>query len=180
MNWTKANLKAQFDRAVAEGWLPVFKKYAELHGWPVEIVLAVASRETNMRNIKGDFRGGVFHGFGLMQVDRGTDAEFAKGGWEDPERSIKRGVEILSEKRDSLVKNAGKTLTIRDSRGNRVSLAVPKVPDSDLLKVVIAMYNGGWWPVYHYSKGRSPDHTTTGKDYSKDVLARAEVFKSFL
>ena len=49
-----------------------FKTAAERYQLPPEILLAIASRETNMRNIIGD--GG--HGYGIMQID---DRSFRSG-----------------------------------------------------------------------------------------------------
>ena len=83
MNWTQANLQSQFNHATANGWIALFTDIATSAGFPVEFVLAIASRETNMLNIKGDFHDGIYHGFGIMQVDVGDRCrvlQFVDGG----------------------------------------------------------------------------------------------------
>src|SRR6476469_5413996 len=64
-NWTENDLKRQFERAKKNGWIKTFKSAAATYQFPPEVLMAIASRETNMRNIIGD--GG--HGYGLMQID---------------------------------------------------------------------------------------------------------------
>lgn len=153
--WTEADLRSQFNSAKANGWLPYFEEAAQQHDFPVELLLAIASRETNIRNIKGDLRDGVSHGYGIMQVDIGTDPEFCRN-WtpEKVKESIERGTWILAGKRTYL---AGKQITD--------------------LKAIAAAYNTGEGNVARsLAAGQDPDHTTTGGDYGSDVLARMEVF----
>jgi len=154
-NWTEADLKHQLQNASSSGWLPFFDAAAQLHGFPAELLLGIASRETNMRNIKGDLRNGVFHGYGIMQVDIGTDPAFCQGWTPDKvEGSIQCGVKILAGKRDFLA-----------ARG---------ITD---LKAIAAAYNTGEGNVFHsVQAGADPDRTTTGADYGRDVLARMDVF----
>jgi hypothetical protein len=174
-------IKIHFRRAVNAGWVDHFKNAAAGFGFPVEVLMAIASRETNMRNIVGDVRNGLPHGYGLMQVDIGSFPNWCKSGaWKDPAQSILKGTEILAGKRNWLANNVGQSRGITDSRGIRVRYLAPLVADADELRVVIAMYNGGEWPVYKYATNRDPDSSTTGRDYSKDVLERSEVFKSLL
>src|SRR3982751_6113224 len=109
MSWTEADLKRQFDTAVSEGWLMYFQNSASQHDFTVELLMAIASRETAMRNIKGDLRGGIYHGYGVMQVDIGTNADFCKNWTENEvEGSIECGTKILLGKRKYL---AGKNIT---------------------------------------------------------------------
>jgi hypothetical protein len=56
------DLARQFERAKQNGWIRFFKDAAKRYQFPRNL-LAIASRETNMRNIIGD--GG--HGYGIMQ-----------------------------------------------------------------------------------------------------------------
>lgn len=157
--WTEADLRSQFNSAKANGWLPYFEEAAQHHDFPVELLLAIASRETNIRNIKGDLRDSVSHGYGIMQVDIGTDPEFCRN-WtpEKVEESLERGTWILAGKRTYL---AGKQITD--------------------LKAIAAAYNTGEGNVARsLAAGRDPDHTTTGGDYGSDVLARMEVFGRLL
>ncbi len=68
-NWTENDLKKQYDSAKQNGWLAHFEDAAQQHDF---------SRETNLKNIKGDFRDGIYHGYGVMQVD--IDPTFVKRG----------------------------------------------------------------------------------------------------
>jgi len=56
--WTEDDLRKQFQRAKKNGWLQIFKRAAETYGFPPELIMAIASRETNMRNVIG----GKHHG----------------------------------------------------------------------------------------------------------------------
>ena len=58
-------LAGQVAKARSRGWLPVIAKAEARHKLPAGLLLAVASRETNMEDICGD--GG--HGRGLFQID---------------------------------------------------------------------------------------------------------------
>jgi hypothetical protein len=61
---------------------------AERYQLPPEILLAIASRETNMRNIIGD--GG--HGYGIMQIDDRSFPEWCNSGlWKDVNAAIQKG-----------------------------------------------------------------------------------------
>jgi soluble lytic murein transglycosylase-like protein len=74
--WAEEDLRRQFQRAKKNGWLQTFKKAAEKYDFPPEVLLAIASRETNMRNIIGD--GG--HGYGIMQIDDRSFPEWCHSG----------------------------------------------------------------------------------------------------
>jgi hypothetical protein len=154
-NWTEADLVNQLHRATSKGWIPLFAAAAAANDFDTDLLLAIASRETNMQNIKGDFHDDAFHGFGIMQVDVGTDPDFCAHWTPDQvEGSIQRGTKILAGKRDSL---AAKTITD--------------------LKAIAAAYNTGASNVIHsVQTGQDPDRTTTGHDYGSDVVARRELF----
>ncbi|HXJ38748.1 MAG TPA: transglycosylase SLT domain-containing protein [Bryobacteraceae bacterium] len=156
--WSEADLRMQYKSAVTNGWLAFFAAAAAAHGFPVELLLALASRETNMRSIKGDMdKDGVYHGFGIMQVDNRTDPAFC-ASWtpEQVEGSITRGAQILA--------------------GNRARLAAKGIADP---RAVAAAYNTGAGNVAKsLAAGENCDHTTTGKDYGTDVLARMAVFEA--
>jgi soluble lytic murein transglycosylase-like protein len=156
-NWTRLDLTRQLNHATSSGWLPFFAAAAELNNFDPDFLLAIASRETNLLNIKGDFRDGIFHGFGIMQVDVGTDPDFCANWTPDQvEGSIQRGTSILV--------------------GKRNSLATKNITD---LKAIAAAYNTGASNVIRsVQAGLDPDRTTTGRDYGSDVLARMAVFAS--
>lgn len=154
-NWTEADLQTQMQNAIANGWVAYFEQAAITHDLPVELLLGIASRETNMQNIKGDFRDGVCHGYGIMQVDLGTNPDFC-ASWtpDEVQPSIECGAKILALKRDFL-----KLKGITD------------------VHAIAAAYNTGEGNVLHsVTAGLDPDHTTTGGDYGQDVLARMAVF----
>ncbi len=176
-NLTAAQAKNQLNRAESNDWIKDFKEAAKQYKVAVDVLLAIASRETNMRNIIGD--GG--RGAGLMQIDIGTDPTFkTSGAWKDASASIQKGAEIFREKIDQIVALAGKEVTLKDRAGTAYKFTVPKLEGDDLIQAAIASYNSGLWSVYQASKGRSMDRGTTGGDYSTDVLGRAEQFRSLL
>jgi hypothetical protein len=65
LKFTQTQLKTQLAGLEASGLLSLCEQAVKERGVPLNWVLAVASRETNMTNISGD--GG--HGHGLMQID---------------------------------------------------------------------------------------------------------------
>jgi len=156
-NWTQADIVNQLNRATSSGWIPFFESAARANNFDTEFLLAIASRETNMQNIKGDLQSGTYHGFGIMQVDVGTDPEFCAQWTPDQvSGSVDRGTKILAGKRDSL--------------------AAKNIMDP---KAIAAAYNTGASNVIHsIQAGQDPDRTTTGHDYGADVLARKAVFIS--
>lgn len=166
-------LKKQFDRANKE-FAGMFDEAAKKTGLPAELLMGIASRETNMRNIVGDKGRGV----GVMQVDVGTDAAFkASGAWKDAAAAIERGAEILKDKITQLVTLAGEQVTIKSRAGDKFSFTVPELSGADLTRTGIASYNSGLFAARNVSLGRSVDASTTGRDYSADVLQRAEIFR---
>jgi len=154
-NWTESDLIQQFNRADSNGWTAFFATAASANNFDTELLMAIASRETNMQNIKGDLHDGAYHGFGIMQVDIGTDSSFCTNWTPDQvEGSINRGAQILAGKRDAL---AAKNITDQ--------------------KAIAAAYNTGAANVIHsVQNGGDPDQTTTGRNYGSDVLARKAVF----
>lgn len=103
--WSEADLQNQIQNAINNGWMPYFESAAQAHGFPVEFLLGIASRETNIRNIKGDERNGIYHGYGIMQIDIGTDPGFCES-WtaDDVQPGVDCGAKILATKRDCLAK----------------------------------------------------------------------------
>jgi hypothetical protein len=158
-NWIEADLARQLNRAKSSGWIPLFQAAADAGRFDIAFLLAIASRETNLQNIKGDYRDGAFHGFGVMQVDAASDPDFcARWTPGQVELSIAKGAAILAGKRDSL---AAKSITD--------------------LKAIAAAYNTGESNVIRsVAAAADPDRTTTGRDYGSDVLARRAVFLRLL
>jgi hypothetical protein len=158
-------IRIHFHAALQHGWLPFFKEAAEAPKFDPAYLMAIASRETNMQNIKGDFRGGKYHGFGVMQVDIGTDPAFAtSGAWKDARKAIERGTEILASKRAEL----------QHRHANFKS-------EQDFLWVLAASYNhGSTGSLGDYLQHGSPDLHTTGHDYGHDVVGRFKEFGALL
>jgi hypothetical protein len=175
-NWTKRDLNNQFRRMVRAGWLSWFQQQARRVGTTTAHLLAIASRETNLANIRGDFRNGVWNGYGVMQVDIGTDSDYARN-WtaELAEPGIRRGAEIWRDKLAQVVTGEGKTLRVR---GRKFTGRATKADDDR--RIATAAYNCGLWAYYHFSHGQHIDSTTTGRDYSRDVYDRAVEFADFL
>ena len=173
-------LQIEYERAKKLGWLPYFKEAAIKYDFPVEILMAIGSRETELNPYylkhPGDYRDGMYHGYGLMQMDIGSYPDWInKGYWKDAHACILKGAEVLSGKRKEIQNGQGKKLKV-----GKHEYTGAKITGADLLRVAIAAYNCGAWAYYNYSTGHDPDRFTTGKDYSKDVLRRSVRFGQLL
>jgi hypothetical protein len=125
-----------------------------------------------MRNIVGD--GG--HGYGIMQIDDRAFPEWVHSGlWKDAAAGVQKGALVLDGKREAIRLGQGKSLKVAGYGFTGVMLS-----PTELLRTAVAAYNSGLWAYYSISKTGDPDARTTGKDYSKDVLARQKVFESLL
>lgn len=163
----------QFSYAKTEGWLPFFQKSAKDYDFTPALLMAIASRETNMRNIIGD-RG---HGFGCMQIDVRSFPEWVySGAWERPAESIERGAQVLDSKLTQIHNGAGKYLRIVHKTFLGKSFPTAEIA----LQVAAACYNAGLWPYYSYSTGAPIDQYTTGHNYSSDVWSRMLEFDRLL
>lgn len=172
-NWTNDDLKNQFNRVKANGWLTAFQKAGTDYSFPVEVLLGIASRETNMQNIVGDGD----HGFGIMQIDIGSYGDWCtSGAWKDVGASIQKGALVLNSKRDQIRSGQGQNLTI----GHQNFVGGDGLTDDQLLRISIAAYNAGLWAYYGFSVDGNPDEKTTQGNYSADTLRRAAVFKTLL
>lgn len=176
MNANRHDLEIQYHRVKVNGWLPSFQREAKRAGVTTARLLALGSRETNLQDIKGDFRGGVYHGFGVLQVDIGTDAawcrQWTKG---QVDGGVKRGVDIYLGKVSQIVHHVGQRQLI----GSRAFIGKP-VEQDDIQRIATGAYNCGLWAYYHFSRGENVDSTTTGHDYSRDVYDRAVEFADIL
>jgi hypothetical protein len=151
-------LLTQLNRTRTRGWLPFFNEAASQFNFPVALLLAIASRESNIQNILGD--GG--HGRGIMQIDDRSFPVFASSGrWRDPRQNILMGTRVLSGKQRFL-----------SQRG---------VDGAILKRASVAAYNSGEGNVLRaIRRGLSVDAFTAHGNYSADVLGRAEVFTDLL
>ena len=164
MTPSKIQLLGQLGKLRLSKLYYLLKKSAAAHGLPLSYVIAVASRETNCVNELGDFRGGEYHGVGIMQIDVQHDiARQARdsGSWRtDPGPLIDYGCGILRANLDA----AAKVYPHNDFEQN--------------LKVAASGYNCGLLNAYRGVKKGDSDSYTTGRDYGRDVLARMAVFRS--
>jgi len=163
----------QFAYAKASGWIPAFIKAGKDYDFAPSLLMAIASRETNMHNIVGD--GG--HGFGLMQIDIRSFPEWvSSGAWRFPAQVIEKGAQVLDQKVTQIHGGVGKTLNV----GGYVFYGATFHTAADAIRVAVAAYNSGLWAYYCFSKGEDPDRLTTGHNYSADVLKRQTEFAKLL
>lgn len=172
-----SEIKRQYEKVKKRGWLPVFQREAKRVGTSTAHLLGIGSRETNLENIKGDYRNGRWNGFGPLQVDIGTDPEYARtwtsANWQ---QGVIRGADILIMKLEDVVRCGGRNVMVR-----KITFTAKKIDAADdLRRIATAAYNCGRWAHYHFSKGQNVDSTTTGKDYSRDVYDRAFEFAKLL
>jgi hypothetical protein len=171
-SWTVADIAKQFDYAKDQGWLVHFRDAAASINVDQAILMAIASRETNIKSIQGD--GG--HGHGIMQIDDRSYPEFCQSDdWKDPRKNIFKGAEVLEAKRKQILDAIGKDVVCKSRQYRAVTLT-----DLGLLRTSIAAYNSGCQGHYNISTNGNPDTSTTGSDYSCDVINRAEAFTRLL
>lgn len=165
-------IQIEFDRAKANGWLPMFAAAGAAYGFSAALLMGIASRETNMMNIEGD--GG--HGFSLMQIDIRSFPQFCLSGqWKSVEASIHMGASVLSSKQVQIQKGQGLSLAVAGHR-----FVGAKVSDADLNRCTVAAYNAGLLAYYALTIHGNPDLYTTGHNYSADVIVRMGQFAALL
>lgn len=169
-------LLAQFQKVLNRGWLPYFDEVAEFTSTTTSLWLAIASRETNIENIRGDYRNGKYNGYGVVQVDIGTDPEYCKS-WtpENVRGGLIGGAKIFLSKTKDTLNCVGVNSKVRSR-----SFVGKNVENDDLRRISTAAYNCGRWAHYHFSNLQNVDSTTTKSNYSRDVYDRAFFFAKFL
>ncbi len=179
--WNTNDLRSQYSRAKANGWIPFFVASGDAipdDEIDAATLMAIASRETNMRSMKGDFRNGRYNGFGIMQLDIGSHPQWiASGAWQNVREAIAKGADALDEKRQQILDGRGQTL---DYKGKKFT--GDPFTTAQLKKIALAAYNSGLGAYYSFSTdpAKDPDARTTGKDYGDDVLSREKVFREWL
>lgn len=132
------------------------------------LLLALGSRETNMKNIVGD--GG--HGRGWLQIDDRFHHDFLakhrgceSGSW-NPTRpsAAPRGLV------PSLT--AATIYAIRLLRSNTDFARNHGVPEDTVLRFAVAAYNAGAGGALKGFRAGDVDRHTTGRDYARDVFGR--------
>lgn len=148
-------LGSQLQRAKDAGWLPLFEAAERAHAIPLGVLAAVASRETNMKDIIGD----EGHGRGLMQID-----DRSHGSWLKAHGAGDNGTPTVADAIDYAGKLVADSIAYGVAQG---------VADADLLKFGLSAYNaGGGGALSGYKTNGDSDAHTTGKDYGRDVLKR--------
>ena len=98
------------------------------------------------------------------------------GLWKDVNAAIQKGALVLHSKQQTIQNGQGKRLKV----GSTPFVGKTRLSKDELLRTAIAAYNSGLWAYYNLTKYGDPDRRTTGRDYSKDVLKRAQVFRKLL
>jgi hypothetical protein len=136
------------------------------------LLLAMAHRESNMRNIVGD----AGHGRGIMQIDDRFHADWLKThkGCRSGSFDATFDSALPPGRAPSLVAGVSKAC---DLLNENIAFAKSKgVPQGQRLRFAVAAYNGGAGNALKGFQAGDVDKLTTGADYSQDVLAhRAEV-----
>ena len=138
------------------GIYPHFQLASGRYNIPVALLLAIASRESNMGlSLDENWAGDNGNGIGIMQIDRRYHPEFTSNhAGSDHPANIDYGARFLSE-------------LIRQFDGQ--------------LQPAVAAYNAGASRVRSaISSDLHPDAVTTGRDYSSDVLNRMTTIESIL
>lgn len=100
--------------------------------------------------------------FGLFQIDR---------RWHDAFTSSEHAADPFEQARYACILLGEARRQFKRSGGRFVS---PHLVE----RATVAAYNAGFGAVFHaVDAGRDPDSPTTGHDYSRDVLRRAEVLR---
>jgi hypothetical protein len=112
-----------------------------------------------------------------MQIDYVAST---KVRWQDPETNIREGARILKKKLAFLAASPGKPLVVTAKEAARLGVQPGSYPDprplrgQALIEAGIAAYNTGEGNVLqNLAVGRAPDVTTSGGNYSRNVLATA-------
>lgn len=155
--------RSQFEAAKANGILDDIKQAAKSFALPVDLLLAIASRETNITNELGD--GG--HGVGVMQIDVRYHSLAQQLRQNDRWKTGPGRLSLIEE-----------GVNILESNLNNAEAHIHDPEQA--LRVAVAGYNCGIHNaiVGHYEG--DCDTYTTGNDYSSDVFARRALFAALL
>ena len=132
------------------------------------LIFALASRETNMKNIVGD--GG--HGRGWLQIDDRFHHDFLAthrgcvSGSFTPTKPSAAGQGLCPTLTASTIH------AIALLRSNMRFARSKGVPEAQVLRFAVAAYNAGAGGALQGFRAGNVDANTTGRDYSKDVLGR--------
>lgn len=157
-------LREEIRRAERDGVVAACLAAERQAGLPRGLLVAIASRETNMRNIAGD-KG---HGRGVFQIDDRFHGDWLR-------RHGAAGAGAVPSVEDGAEYAAG-LLAANFAFGRSKGLSGRR-----LLKFAVAAYNagaGGAWKAVQLTG--DPDSGTTGRNYGADVLDRLRVVENEL
>ncbi|XP_068178809.1 lysozyme g-like [Antennarius striatus] len=148
---------AQTDVGRMEKYKSIIKTVGAKYGIDPALIAGIISRESRAGNALNNGWGDGGRAWGLMQVDITPNGggHTARGAW-DSETHVSHGTEILV------------------GFIQRISNKFPDWTTEQRLKGGIAAYNMGDGNVHSYD---GVDASTTGRDYSNDVVARAQWYK---
>jgi len=170
VNITERQLETQL-RALGHRRLDMVADLAhegENDGIGPALLLAIGSRESNMKNIVGD--GG--HGRGWLQIDDRFHHDFLAS-----HRGCRSGSFTPTEP-SAAPRGLAPTLTastiyaIGLLRSNMRFARSHGVPEATVLRFAVAAYNAGAGGALEGFRAGGVDLGTTGRDYAKDVFAR--------
>ncbi|KAK7138345.1 hypothetical protein R3I94_013835 [Phoxinus phoxinus] len=145
---------AEHDLARMENYKSIINKVGRAKEMDPAVIAAIISRESRAGAALKDGWGDHGNGFGLMQVDKRYHKQV--GAW-GSEEHVTQGTEILID----FIK--------------AIKAKFPQWTKEQCFKGGISAYNAGVNNVRSYER---MDEGTTGGDYSNDVVARAQFFKS--
>src|ERR1043165_5084855 len=155
MNVRADQLGKQVSRARARGWRGRRGKAENRHNLPTGLLLAVASRETDMEGVVGD-KG---HGRGLFQIDDRSHADWLAAPGAPGPGLTPRLHDAAAFAASMLASN----LIFAEQHG---------VPAPDRLRFACSAYNAGPGGALDGQRSGDCDRKTTGGDYGRDVLDR--------
>jgi len=140
------------------------------------LMLAIGSRETDLRNIVGDFG----HGRGWVQIDDRFHTMWLSdhAGCESGSWNAKFSSALPQGRVPTLT--AATLQAIEILHGNRRFAVAQGVPANQTLRFAIAAYNAGAAGALEGQQAGNVDKKTTGKDYSADVLERKAAVAKYL
>lgn len=135
-----------------------FESAGAKYGIPVEILAGIASRESRAgKHLNSEGYDAEKKAYGVMQIDERYHKR--RGNKPDSQAHINQAAEILSNNKKQI--DADKRFS--------------KWTEEQRMRAAVAAYNFG---VGNVKSWKGLDVGTTGGDYSKDVMARAQAYKS--
>lgn len=148
-DWKPDEIRLQLEKARSNGWVKFFEDAGEKTGVSVATLFAIASKESGMQNIVTNDG----HNYGVMGIDDHDNWKWLQthDNGMDPESNIEFAANLLH------------TLLTQYQKDYYKALAAYKVGKKNVDLCI--------------AKGMDPDFYTPGKNYGKDVFARAEVIR---